>query len=56
MTGGLEYPLPSIPYLTLKFNLLALQTALLPAFKGSLLRGAFGNALRRCSVSPKMEK
>jgi len=55
MSGGLEYPLPSIPYLTLKFNLPALQTARLPAFKGSLLRGAFGNALRRtvCVMGPK---
>lgn len=39
--------LPSIPYLRLRFTLRALAPAHLPAYKGSLLRGAFGHALRR---------
>lgn len=49
------YSLPTIPYLVLRFNLISTETARLPAFKGSLLRGVFGNALRRtvCVMGPK---
>lgn len=41
-----EYRLPQIPYLQLRFKLAAQKQAHLPRFKGSLLRGAFGHALR----------
>lgn len=49
------YLLPEIPYLTLHFQLVAQEDAVLPDFKGSLLHGAFGNALRRavCVMGPK---
>ncbi|HET9677541.1 MAG TPA: hypothetical protein VFP21_08575, partial [Solirubrobacterales bacterium] len=44
-----------IPYLRLTFTLRALAPARLPAFQGSMLRGAFGHALRRtvCSMGPE---
>lgn len=50
--GG--YPLPRLPFLRLRFTLRAVEHARLPLFKGSLLRGAFGHALRRtvCSMGP----
>jgi hypothetical protein len=44
--GAELYPLPSIPYLRLRFSLRSLEHARLPEYKGSLLRGAFGHALR----------
>ncbi|MCI0692460.1 CRISPR system precrRNA processing endoribonuclease RAMP protein Cas6 [candidate division KSB1 bacterium] len=49
------YRLPSIPFLRLRFDLCAQKEANLPAFKGSLLRGAFGHALRRtvCVMGPQ---
>ncbi|MDZ7312721.1 MAG: hypothetical protein ONB45_15765, partial [candidate division KSB1 bacterium] len=49
------HSLPSIPYLRLRFSLVAQQEAFLPPFKGSLLRGAFGHALRRtvCVMGPQ---
>lgn len=40
------YALPRIPYVRLRFTLRATELATLPPFKGSLLRGAFGHALR----------
>jgi hypothetical protein len=45
---------PFIPYLRLRITLRALQRATLPAYKGSMLRGAFGHALRKavCVVGP----
>ena len=48
------YALPRIPYLRLRFVLRSVERAVLPPFKGSLLRGAFGHALRRatCSMGP----
>jgi len=51
----MAYRLPSIPYLRLRFTLIAQQEAFLPSFKGSLLRGAFGHALRRtvCVMGPQ---
>jgi hypothetical protein len=50
-----RYTLPSIPYLRLRCTLRALDHARLPAYKGSLLRGAFGHALRRavCAFGPQ---
>ncbi|HVG08163.1 MAG TPA: CRISPR system precrRNA processing endoribonuclease RAMP protein Cas6 [Thermoanaerobaculia bacterium] len=54
---GSAYALPRIPYLRLRFVLRAVERAGLPPFKGSLLRGAFGHALRRatCSMGPGYE-
>jgi len=48
-------PLPGIPYLRLRFTLQAEEPAMLPEFQGSMLRGAFGHALRRlaCSLGPE---
>ncbi len=50
----LPYPLPRLPYARLRFTLRSVEGATLPPFKGSLLRGAFGHALRRatCSMGP----
>jgi len=49
------YQLPSIPYLRLRVTLHADDPAELPAFHGSMLRGAFGHALRRltCTMGPE---
>jgi hypothetical protein len=49
------YSLPPLPCLRLRFSLVAQQEAFLPSFKGSLLRGAFGHALRRtvCVMGPQ---
>jgi hypothetical protein len=46
--------IPAIPYLRLRHTLRALAPARLPPYKGSLLRGAFGHALRRsvCAMGP----
>lgn len=51
----MTYQLPDIHYQRLRFCLTARQEAFLPAFKGSLLRGAFGHALRRtvCVMGPQ---
>jgi hypothetical protein len=51
----MAYRLPSIPFLRLRFILSAQQEAYLPSYKGSLLRGAFGHALRRtvCVMGPQ---
>lgn len=48
---GADYALPRIPYLRLRFVLRSVEQAVLPPFKGSLLRGAFGHALRRATCS-----
>lgn len=55
MSSDFIYQLPQIPYLRLRFTLVAEQEALLPAFKGSMLRGAFGHTLRRtvCVMGPQ---
>lgn len=52
---GTPYLLPSIPYLRLRCTLVAREPAQLPAYHGSLLRGAFGHALRRavCAMGPE---
>ena len=49
------YPLPRLPYVRLRCTLRAEAPAVLPPFKGSLLRGAFGHALRRltCAFGPR---
>ncbi|MBN2093062.1 CRISPR system precrRNA processing endoribonuclease RAMP protein Cas6 [candidate division KSB1 bacterium] len=54
MTEKTIYPLPDINYLKLRFRLISGDNADLPEFKGSLLRGAFGHALRKtvCAMSP----
>lgn len=54
---GSAYALPRISYLRLRFVLRAVERSGLPPFKGSLLRGAFGHALRRatCSMGPGYE-
>ncbi len=47
--------LPTIPYLRLRTTLSAEEPAVLPPFLGSMLRGAFGHALRRmvCVMGPE---
>ncbi|MEA2600052.1 MAG: hypothetical protein QOF89_1044 [Acidobacteriota bacterium] len=49
-----EYSIPVIPYLRLRFTLEAEEPAWMPPFQGSMLRGAFGHALRRtvCAMGP----
>jgi hypothetical protein len=49
------FPLPRLPYLRLRFTLRAEAPAFLPPFHGSLLRGAFGHALRHaaCAMGPE---
>jgi hypothetical protein len=49
--------LPIIPFLKLTFQLSAQQTCHLPPEKGSMLRGAFGHALRStvCVMKPNQE-
>jgi len=49
------YAIPAVPYLRLRCTLCAQEEALLPSFKGSMLRGAFGRALRRsvCVMGPQ---
>lgn len=48
------FSLPALPYLRLSVELRALAAAVLPPYKGSLLRGGFGHALRAsvCSMGP----
>jgi hypothetical protein len=50
----MAYSLPRLSYVRLRFLLRADERAVLPPFHGSLLRGAFGHALRRsvCSMGP----
>jgi len=51
------YIVPRIPYLRLRCTLAARERAALPPYHGSLLRGAFGHALRSsvCSMGPAQE-
>jgi hypothetical protein len=46
--------LPSIPFIRLRMTLQAEEPVILPPFLGSMLRGAFGHALRRlvCVMGP----
>lgn len=50
-----RYLLPPVPFLRLRFALESRDDARLPPYKGSLLRGAFGHALRRavCAMGPQ---
>ena len=48
-----EYQLPPISFSRLRFHLIALENCTLPSWKGSLLRGAFGHALRRTVCTMK---
>jgi hypothetical protein len=50
----MEYQLPAIPYLKVRFVLKAQERCRLPQQKGSMLRGAFGHALRStvCVMRP----
>jgi len=54
MEDAASYRLPALPYLRLRCTLRAEEGALLPSFKGSMLRGAFGRALRSslCVMGP----
>jgi hypothetical protein len=54
MPSPLLYSLPRLSYARLRFTLRAEGQASLPPYQGSLLRGAFGHALRRtvCSMGP----
>lgn len=49
------YALPSLPHLRLRASVVAEEPARLPPYKGSMLRGAFGHALRAtvCSQGPR---
>ena len=55
MSESLPYRLPAIPYVRLRMTLEAEEPARMPAFHGSMLRGAFGHALRRtvCVMGPE---
>ncbi len=51
---GVAEALPRVPFVRLRSTLVAQRDGQLPAYKGSLLRGAFGHALRRtvCAMTP----
>ncbi len=51
----MPYPIPAIPCLRLRLTLRAEEPADLPPYQGSMLRGAFGHALRRmvCAMGPE---
>ena len=53
----LRYALPLVRHVRLRFTLRSEGPARLPGFKGSLLRGAFGHALRQaaCAFGPQQE-
>ncbi len=55
MSSDESYKLPNIPFLRLRFQLSSHSNCYLPEYKGSLLRGAFGHALRRtvCVMAPQ---
>jgi hypothetical protein len=46
-SSAVAYTLPALPYVRLAFTLRAEAPAELPEYQGSMLRGAFGHALRR---------
>jgi hypothetical protein len=48
--GTSLYALPRIPYLRLAFVLRAVAPAVLPAYKGSMLRGGSCRLRRECVV------
>lgn len=49
------YHVPAIPYIRLRARFRAEEEAGLPGFKGSMLRGVFGHALRKavCAMGPR---
>ncbi len=51
------YPLPELPFVRLRIVFEAEEPARLPRYQGSMLRGAFGHALRRlvCALGPAQE-
>lgn len=51
------YQIPAIPYVRLRMMMEAEEPAVLPPFQGSMLRGAFGHALRRtaCVMGAEQE-
>ena len=51
----LSYQLPNIEYLKLRFHLSSQLNCTLPAWKGSLIRGAFGHSLRRTVCTMKRD-
>ena len=55
MNDPQAYQIPAIPYVRLRMTLEAEEPATLPPFQGSMLRGAFGHALRRtvCVMGPE---
>ncbi|HBL31575.1 MAG TPA: hypothetical protein DD490_32540 [Acidobacteria bacterium] len=55
MDAPSPFSLPVLPYLRLRVTLRAEEPAELPPYQGSLLRGAFGHALRRlvCVAGPR---
>lgn len=57
MSEPQAYSIPAIPYVRLRMTLQAEEPAVLPPFQGSMLRGAFGHALRRtvCVMGPEQE-
>lgn len=50
-----SFSLPRVPFVRLRATLTAQRDGRLPLYKGSLLRGAFGHALRHtvCAMTPK---
>ncbi len=57
MSDPQAYSIPAIPYVRLQMTLQAEEPAVLPPYQGSMLRGAFGHALRRtvCVMGPEQE-
>lgn len=57
MSDPQTYSIPTIPYVRLQMTLQAEEPATLPPYQGSMLRGAFGHALRRmaCVMGPEQE-
>jgi CRISPR-associated endoribonuclease Cas6 len=57
MSEPQAHSIPAIPYVRLQMTLQAEEPATLPPFQGSMLRGAFGHALRRtvCVMGPEQE-
>jgi len=55
MSADPTYPLPPLPHLRLRATVAAAEPARLPPYKGSMLRGAFGHALRAtvCTQGPR---
>ena len=50
----MDYKLPSVPFVILRFVFVAERDSILPRYKGSMIRGALGDALKRivCVMEP----